>query len=694
VDTLLDIGLGNALAAAVLALLVAALSRLCRRPAVIHALWLVVLLKLITPPLWTISLQWPAKIAAAAPETPALAAGEEPKVLSSSEYVAASPSSTPTMLAEESAPLRRLSPWTDELPVSVPESAQPTETPPAQPSWRPTILLVWLIGSAVWWTLAGLRLYRFQRLLRFGWAAPTAVQEQAARLAGRIGLRRCPEVWFLPAAVSPMLWTLIGRPRLLVPASLWERLPEAQCQALLAHELAHLRRRDHWVRWLELVVLGLYWWHPVVWWARSELRQAGEQCCDAWVVWVLPTEAPAYAAALVETAAFLSQPGPALPLMGSGAGHAQFLRRRLTMIMCGTTARALSWLGLIVVLGLAAVALPFMPTWAQTEPAAVEPAEELISDSAPAELPANLVAQAGRSTGEAPPLVLDPRPFAPRPVDRPTRAQLIEKARDEIELLKIQIEVKQAQLDMVKIGIQQAQERLSTASDLSKKGYTSSGGLQQARYDLDLQKAQFRVKEAELKEPMLLLKQAQGRLARLEGTARPATPRPNAAPRPDGPDFDSGAAADRLRERTQDIGEIQRRLAAEQDQARAKHEQMLAEMQKLSALRAVEEAHYKERIVHLQNLLDVARTESEHQRMLGVKALKDLQDKQAALEEEKRAKDKFLIEGLGREARPPEPKDPEKARLQDLEKKLGALLRQLDDLRQEMHKQAPEKRRQ
>jgi len=37
----------------------------------------------------------------------------------------------------------------------------------------------------------------------------------------------------------------------------------------------------------KIVVIGLYWWHPVVWWALREIHEAEEQCCDAWVVWVL-----------------------------------------------------------------------------------------------------------------------------------------------------------------------------------------------------------------------------------------------------------------------------------------------------------------------------------------------------------------------------------------------------------------------
>src|SRR5205823_5460117 len=128
---------------------------------------------------------------------------------------------------------------------------------------------------------------------------------------------------------------------------------------------AHLRRRDHWVRRLELVVLGFYWWHPVAWWACRRLRDAEEQCCDAWVVWALPAAGPAYASALVETVAFLSLARPVRPLAASGAGHVQTLKRRLTMILRGTPPRALSVTGFLAVLALGAFVLPLLPTPAQ-----------------------------------------------------------------------------------------------------------------------------------------------------------------------------------------------------------------------------------------------------------------------------------------------------------------------------------------
>ena len=60
-------------------------------------------------------------------------------------------------------------------------------------------------------------------------------------------------------------------------------------RAILVHELAHLRRRDHWTNWFQLGLLAIYWWNPVAWWAHSRARRAVEECCDAWVVWALPT---------------------------------------------------------------------------------------------------------------------------------------------------------------------------------------------------------------------------------------------------------------------------------------------------------------------------------------------------------------------------------------------------------------------
>jgi beta-lactamase regulating signal transducer with metallopeptidase domain len=231
--------------------------------------------------------------------------------------------------------------------------------------WKGTLASIWLCGSAAWFGLALWRIRRFALLLRHARPAPADVQEQAGELAARLGLRHVPRVELLPGVISPMLWTLFGAPRLLLPATLLPRLDRAQRATLLTHELAHLLRRDHCVRILELAASGLYWWHPVVWWARRELREAEEQCCDAWVVSTLPRAARDYAAALLETIDFLSDVRLALPPAASGIGHVSFLKRRLTMIMQANTPRTLSWAGFLTLLGIAAV---WLPTWVRAEP--------------------------------------------------------------------------------------------------------------------------------------------------------------------------------------------------------------------------------------------------------------------------------------------------------------------------------------
>jgi len=174
-------------------------------------------------------------------------------------------------------------------------------------------------------------------------------------------------VWRVPARISPLVWALLERPRLLLPARLLETLSREEVDCLLAHELAHVRRRDHLVRLLELVVAGLFWWFPVVWLARRALRSAEEQCCDAWVIWSLPRRAEAYARALVKTVEFLAGARLAMPPAASGARHVRQLERRLTMIMERTPPRALTVAGRLAVAGLAVLMLSVLPTFAQED---------------------------------------------------------------------------------------------------------------------------------------------------------------------------------------------------------------------------------------------------------------------------------------------------------------------------------------
>ncbi len=165
-----------------------------------------------------------------------------------------------------------------------------------------------------------------------------------------------------------MIWAPIGPPRLLLPEGLWDRLDERQQDAVLTHELAHLQRRDHWVRRLEAVVLGLYWWNPVAWWARRQLEQAEEQCCDSWVLWALPGAAEAYAEALVATAVFLSGPRRPWPVGATGVGRVRPLRRRLNMILRDPAVDPMARPAPRAALLIGVVLLLLLPAWAPGRP--------------------------------------------------------------------------------------------------------------------------------------------------------------------------------------------------------------------------------------------------------------------------------------------------------------------------------------
>jgi beta-lactamase regulating signal transducer with metallopeptidase domain len=524
-DTLLHTGLTNAVLATVLAVAVAGVGLVCRRPALLHSLWLLVLLKLLTPPLVPVPLPWPG---GSAPD--AEPAAPEPAVRQAVARPIEAPRPVPPQAAETASGTR--SRRADAGAVPSPQTAAEPASAPTRPMWPVVLGTVWLAGCLGWWAVAGYRVRRFQKLLRHAVPAPPAVHEQAQRLAARLGLARCPRVDLVPAPVSPLLWALGRAPRLLLPAALWERLTPDQQQTLLAHELAHLRRRDHWVRWLELMVFGLYWWHPVVWWASHRLREAEEQCCDAWVVWALPATAPAYAAALVETMAFLSQARPALPQAASGAGHVQTLKRRLNMILHEPSPRALSRAGFLAVFGLGALLLPLLPTQAQS-PAREAPRDRATADRERPEQPAagdRPVARTpanGRTReggGERPVTGDRTRRTTPPWANRSGVSEQVETLKDDIELLEVQLEAKAAELLEAEVLYKQAHEHLARLDKLGKQA-VGSEDLSKARAEVEVRQARLAGKKAQLREVQVRLSQAKRRLAGLQKLTgeKPAT---------------------------------------------------------------------------------------------------------------------------------------------------------------------------
>jgi hypothetical protein len=162
-----------------------------------------------------------------------------------------------------------------------------------------------------------------------------------------------------------MLWFL-GRPRLLLPARLIGTLNAESWRSILAHELAHIRRRDHWLRRIELAAGLFWWWNPLYWLTKRRLEAEAELACDEWAVRVFPEERVAYAEALLEICRSLSPPVSPAPALGV-AGTGRFLERRVTMILRDLTpSRAPT----SVLLGAAVLSLVAMPCWSPSGAAA------------------------------------------------------------------------------------------------------------------------------------------------------------------------------------------------------------------------------------------------------------------------------------------------------------------------------------
>ena len=143
----------------------------------------------------------------------------------------------------------------------------------------PGAVLAWGLGVMV---LAGRwagGAWRVRRLRRASVPAPGPWRERMARLADRAGLSRPVALRRSPRIEGPMVsgW---WRPVILVPAGLLSGLPPNQVEALLLHELAHVRRHDVLVGYLQAVVETLLFFHPATWWVSGRVRAIREACCD------------------------------------------------------------------------------------------------------------------------------------------------------------------------------------------------------------------------------------------------------------------------------------------------------------------------------------------------------------------------------------------------------------------------------
>ena len=164
--------------------------------------------------------------------------------------------------------------------VPLPRTVQ-SSVPAAQGMpWLQWAVTVWLVGASAF-SIRLLGGWAMAARLRWTSTRPAPIEWSLAmdRLRARLGLARAVGLRVSAMVQSPVVISA-WRPLILVPVGMLAGLPAAQVEALLVHELAHIRRHDYVVNLLQSVAEALLFYHPAVWWVSNEIRKERECCCD------------------------------------------------------------------------------------------------------------------------------------------------------------------------------------------------------------------------------------------------------------------------------------------------------------------------------------------------------------------------------------------------------------------------------
>ncbi|MFK7767412.1 MAG: M56 family metallopeptidase [Mariniblastus sp.] len=153
----------------------------------------------------------------------------------------------------------------------------------------------------------------------------TILSNRLTEVADRLGIR-IPAFRLTARVSSPMVVGLL-KPMLLMPASLISGMTMAELDAVLIHELAHLKRHDHFVVILQRVAEAIFFFHPAVWYFSRGLSQTRELCCDD-IVLAQGTQPLDYARGLCHVAEFSqNKKAPEIALAASGESPSELLGR-------------------------------------------------------------------------------------------------------------------------------------------------------------------------------------------------------------------------------------------------------------------------------------------------------------------------------------------------------------------------------
>ncbi|TWT83091.1 Methicillin resistance mecR1 protein [Planctomycetes bacterium CA13] len=222
-------------------------------------------------------------------------------------------------------------------------------------------MLIWSIGVLAFFVFVLLRYRKATEAMR----SNISIDEGPLRIALeksaiKLGLLHLPDLYVTDTITSPLLFGIL-RPSIVLPRTLTSTASETELMAALSHELTHFRRRDVWVGWLQIVAQGLFWFHPLVWWANRRIRDSREECCDEAVLSDAGVTPAHYGEAMMRVLTSSKAKSLAGATFLGVFERGTNLQNRLEQIMNYETKRSFGWASKALLLVVATVLLPMAP---------------------------------------------------------------------------------------------------------------------------------------------------------------------------------------------------------------------------------------------------------------------------------------------------------------------------------------------
>ncbi|MBN1350558.1 DUF4412 domain-containing protein [candidate division KSB1 bacterium] len=283
-----------------LILLITAIDVLIRKwayPQLRYALWLLVLLKLVLPPDWSSSSSVVSRATLLIQNHLTQQLGIQGRQQHDLSHAEVTESQDRDSMPQNTQPAA-ISAAPGSISQSSPESRQ------GGLSWQALLLAIWLLGMVLFSMLLLLKISKLRRWHRQQQARQTIPEwfhELMLQTARRLKLEQLPAIVFSDAAVTPAVYGVF-RPVLLLPANYAETLSREQAEHVLLHELAHLKRGDLWLHAFCLLLQIVYWFNPMLIWARKQMKHVREICCDLTIANILREKTTRYRQTLLNTA--------------------------------------------------------------------------------------------------------------------------------------------------------------------------------------------------------------------------------------------------------------------------------------------------------------------------------------------------------------------------------------------------------